>query len=139
MGCKCIQLPKRPAGEGPHTIEKLHTPQGTEETSRETELVRGNENVFAKARSLRGARKGSIQQPAGANRQGKKMTLRTHVKNRKKILQFNTVVVKLHDERLRLQKFYRMRLETQRSQEKILFVGLRIFDYFDLRELIFIG
>jgi hypothetical protein len=32
-----------------------------------------------------------------------------------------------------------MLLESQRSQEKLLFVGLRVFDYFDLRELIFIG
>jgi hypothetical protein len=32
-----------------------------------------------------------------------------------------------------------MLLETQRAQERLLFIGLRIFDYFDLRELIFIG
>jgi hypothetical protein len=101
MGCKCIQPPKRTPGEGPHTIEKLHTPQGNEETSRETEIVRGNENLLAKARSLRSGRKGtgSQQQQASVYRQGKKMTLRTHVKNRKKILQFNTIVGKLHEER----------------------------------------
>jgi hypothetical protein len=32
-----------------------------------------------------------------------------------------------------------MLLETQRAQEKLQFVGLKVFDYFDLRELIFIG
>jgi hypothetical protein len=42
---------------------------------------------------MKNARKNPAPQ---ANRLGKKMTLRSHVKNRKKILQFSTIVEKIH-------------------------------------------
>lgn len=79
------------------------------------------------------------------NRIGKKTMLKSALKNRKKNLQFTNYVMKIQNEKEFHIMIYQVMLTAPKlrvlnaSTERLNLLGLLIFDYFDLRELIFLG